>query len=413
MLVFGGVVDYEQHHHKVDSIFYNDLTALDIERRKWFALRIKEKKSGGGRRRRAKSKATDDDEQEEDSIQDEDDNASNSSEIEEEEEIDGNETTNTGWNIDMLRQNMFAFVDGDGNIIYEKIEESDEEGEEKIEKEKEETKEDEEEEEAKEEEEEKEDYKPTSVKKSVDFKQKKITSSSVMMLNSETNSPEAVEREEPLPRINPSLLVHGNMMYLLGGILEVGDREVTMDDFWALDLRKREKWDCLWKGSMHTQVWRGAAHDDDDSYISTGREDDSDDDFSDDEGEGLGVHDIESKKSQRKSKRVGLREEIAKLNETHQLEDSNRTPNTGESLADYYSRTSEYWNVKAAEVVATTSEELSNKELKREGFKLAKDRFEELKPILNRLAELSLESKPDKQDKKSTSDKKSKKSSRR
>ena len=221
------------------------------------------------------------------------------------------------------------------------------------------------------------------VDKDIEPSVKKITKSSVMVLDAETNTPQAVERTEPLPRMNPSLLVNGHMMYVLGGILEVGDREVTLDDFWAVDLRKREKWECIWKGTMHTQVWRGAIHDDDDSYISTGKEDNSDydDDYGSSDEEALEVVGEESpqeKKSKRKSKRSGIREEIAELNETYELSDSNRTPNTGESLADFYSRTSGFWNDKAAEDVAMTNKQLSNKELKREGFKLAKDRFDEL-----------------------------------
>ena len=89
-----------------------------------------------------------------------------------------------------------------------------------------------------------------------------------------------------------------------------------------------------------------------------------------------------------------------------------RTPNVDESLADFYSRTSTFWNTQAAEVVAKTNEELTNKELKREGFKLAKDRFDELKPVLDRLSELSIEAKPEKSDK-SKGDRNNKKSGRR
>lgn len=50
-------------------------------------------------------------------------------------------------------------------------------------------------------------------------------------------------------------------------MLEVGDREVTLDDCWSIDLNKREKWTCISPGQMHRQVWKGV--DDDDSYISS------------------------------------------------------------------------------------------------------------------------------------------------
>lgn len=258
MLVFGGVVDSEQYHHKVDSVFYNDLMAMDIDRRKWFPLRVKNGASQSkGRRRKEK---LDDETKEADEINVED-------EVEEEvlvlndDDIDENDEGQAGWDLDMLRSNMFAFVDGDGNIVYEKIEveedanekmipetvreekmeEDDEEGEEEKEDEKEEEKEEE-----KTNEEEKKAPKPTPLGLEMDGKQ--IVASSVMAINRESDAPEAVERSEPLPRINASVVVRGHALYVFGGILEVGDREVTLDDMWTLDLRKRDAWNCLWSG---------------------------------------------------------------------------------------------------------------------------------------------------------------------
>jgi hypothetical protein len=296
---------------------------------------------------------------------------------------------------------MFAFVDGEGKIVYEKIcDEDDEENNDKDEENEEEEKmeeeeKDETEEEEKEEEKMAEEEKEENLKQPVSMKSqsdpRKITSSSVMVLNETTNTPEAVQRTEPLPRINAATLVHGHVLYVLGGILEVGDREVTLDDMWSLDLRKRDKWECLWKGTMHKQVWRGAIHDDDDSYISTGKEDGSDDesddedDFSEDEDE-----DTAKLKKSSKQKRAGLRHEVAELNEKYGLDDLNRTPNSGETLADFYSRTSDYWNAEAAVEVEGTSDELSKKELKRKGFSLAKERYDDLEPVLSRLADLGI-----------------------
>ncbi|OEU22699.1 hypothetical protein FRACYDRAFT_205433 [Fragilariopsis cylindrus CCMP1102] len=347
MVVFGGVVDHEELNHKVDSVFYNDLMVMDIERRKWFPLRIKKTGDGapGGasenRRRRRKNDGDDEvgnDEEvnkersDELSTVEEDDDSSSSDLEEEIAEDENNETQkNSGWDLSMLRSNMFAFVISDS---------------------------------------------------------KKIIASSVMALNETTNVPEAVQRQDPLPRINAATIVHGNMMYMLGGILEVGDREITLDDMWALDLRKRDQWECLWQGTMHKQVWRGAVHDDDDSYISTGVEDDSDEeDFLSDEN---GEYDEATDLDRKKSKRAGLRHEVTDLNEKYDLGDQNRTPANGESLADFYSRTSDYWNKIAAELIVGVDSELTNKELKRQGFICAKERYEELSPVLDRLAELGI-----------------------
>ena len=119
MIVFGGVIDSEQQQHKVDSVFYNSLLALDIERRKWFPLRVKEKAagSGEGRRRRRKAKDAAEESVPAASTSTDDDNSS-SSDLEEDtsDNEDGDDAEKMGWDLDMLRHNMFAFVDGDGNI---------------------------------------------------------------------------------------------------------------------------------------------------------------------------------------------------------------------------------------------------------------------------------------------------------
>jgi hypothetical protein len=49
----------------------------------------------------------------------------------------------------------------------------------------------------------------------------------------------------PLPRINPALAVRGNTLYVYGGLLEVKDREYTLDDCWALELNTRYVTLCI------------------------------------------------------------------------------------------------------------------------------------------------------------------------
>jgi len=342
-----------------------------------------------------------------------------------------------GWDLEKLRANMFAFVDGDGNIVYERIDEEDEDEQNNKEEQKDDDDEEEEKEEEKEEEEDDKEELVVTVQgnergNNTNEKQSKagtvtlgtgkpaptITSSSVMMLNPETNIPEVVERKDPLPRINASLLTIGHVLYLYGGVLEVGDREVTLDDMWCVDLRRREHWECLWPGTMHKQVWRGALFDDDDSYISsTGKEDvsDEEDDEDDDSlsgGEEAKKESGKEKASGKKSKEAHLRKQEVTHNGSEDdvgQERSRSTPLSGESLTDFYTRTSKYWNQLAADSLGGS--ELSSKDLKREGFKLAQTRFEE---VLQRMGGLSLSSK----EKKTTEDKheskkKSKKSSKK
>ena len=183
--------------------------------------------------------------------------------------------------------------------------------------------------------------------------------------------------------------------------------QVTLDDCWSIDLNKRDKWTCIWPGQMHRQVWKGVDSDND-SYISSDQAGD-DDDESDDgmaefepilEGEPDEEESEEArkkakkaaKKAKEKEKRRGIRHEIAELKEKLGVDEEQRTPLMGESVADFYARTTEYWNVEAANSVgkaaADRGDALSAKELKREGFHLAQARYEELAPILDRLNEL-------------------------
>ena len=93
----------------------------------------------------------------------------------------------------------------------------------------------------------------------------------------------------------------------------------------------------------------------------------------------------------KESRRSGIREEVAELNQKYDLADTNRTPENGETMAEFYSRTSHYWNEQATEQFSgVDSEPLTNKELKRQGFILAKERYESLEHVLERLVELGI-----------------------
>ena len=129
-ILFGGVHDEDGPRNDITSTFYKELYAFDMERRRWFQLKLRDSKAKGGRRRK-KDKTMDvltidDDEEEKEDVNDDEDEF----------------------------EKRFEYVDADGNMAYIDMEESDDEEECK---EKEECKEEfKEEEECKEEEEEKE-----------------------------------------------------------------------------------------------------------------------------------------------------------------------------------------------------------------------------------------------------------------
>lgn len=58
----------------------------------------------------------------------------------------------------------------------------------------------------------------------------------------EASSPPPVE---PCPRSNAMLAVKHGVLYLYGGMFEVGDRQFTLNDLYALDLHKMEEWKVL------------------------------------------------------------------------------------------------------------------------------------------------------------------------
>ena len=313
MLAYGGVFDTEAMHHKLNSIFYNDMYVMDIELRKWFPVNVRGSSDGqkGGRKKDAspatkeKVTTTDQDEREDDLEED----------LINDDEVNVKES---GWNLEKLRSNMFAFVDGDGNLVYERVGESDDEAPRRsaVKEEDDETEEEKEEEKDGDESDSDDEPKVKQASTATDAfglplaAHQGLQNSTVMKLNSRTKQPEAVSRLDPLPRINACVVISANTLFLYGGLLEVGDREITLDDMWMLDLKKRQAWECVWPGTMHKQVWRGAVHDDDDSYYSTDNKTDRIDDFEheDEEEEKAEVEQTGiSKKDQLKSEMYALR----------------------------------------------------------------------------------------------------------
>ncbi|KAH6835865.1 Galactose oxidase/kelch repeat superfamily protein, partial [Perilla frutescens var. hirtella] len=208
----------------------------------------------------------------------------------------------------------------------------------------------------------------------------------------ESDLPEIVK---PCGRINSCTVVGKDTLYLYGGMMEVKDREITLDDLYALNLSKLDEWKCLIPASESEWIEVSDDEDEDDDEDGddseneeSGSEDDSD--KSDDEdgdvemGEAVAIIKGEGKNLRRKEKRG----RIEQIRATLGLSDSQRTPMPGESLKDFYKRTNMYWQMAAYEHTQHTG-----KELRKDGFDLAKSRYKELKPILDELAILEAEQK--------------------
>jgi hypothetical protein len=425
MIVFGGVIDNEGDHHLMESTFYNDLFIFDIECKRWMAVQLVKD-----------DQATKQDEEKDNDEKD------TTVLVVEGEESKNEEVKSNGFSLIELRQDMYAFTDGEGNTVFEDIdgiilneEEEDEDNEVEMDK----------------------DEalllatKPLSITSEIPdntaatrrLKGKKAKGKEVDLTKLPPVLPKI--RETPLPRINCASIVIDNTLYIYGGLVEVGDREVTLDDCWSIDLNKCDKkWTCIYPGRMHKQVWKGVDSDND-SYISSdqGADDDANSDDDDDdvaEFEAILEADAdvdddnveeskeeaekrakkEAKKAKDKEKRRAIRIEVAELKV--QLDDGSKgqkTPIVGESIAEFYARTTQCWDKvvtkSSAEVGQVNStnegESISTKDMiECEGLRLANVRYEEVKQIRERLGMLErLQLECDEKKAKKKSDKKLKK----
>ncbi|XP_051787420.1 kelch domain-containing protein 4 [Erpetoichthys calabaricus] len=124
---------------------------------------------------------------------------------------------------------------------------------------------------------------------------------------------------EPCSRSNAMTTVKHGILYVYGGMFEVGDRQFTLNDFYAIDLNKMDEWKLLVEMDPKTQEWLEESESEEDSNLegATGGneeedEEDSDEDSNDDD-------------------------------EDHPPVES------GEQYSDYLNRTEQYW-IKLAQV---------------------------------------------------------------
>ncbi|XP_044966915.1 kelch domain-containing protein 4 isoform X2 [Hordeum vulgare subsp. vulgare] len=238
----------------------------------------------------------------------------------------------------------------------------------------------------------------------------KVGSSQNSDAMSDSTEQEAIpEAIKPIGRINASMAVGKDTLYLYGGMMEVKDREITLDDLYSLNLSKLDEWKCIIPASE--SEWLEMSDDDDEDEDEDDEDDSGDDAMQTDEDEesdeeaekneavsgAVSLLKGERKKLRRKEKRARIEQIRVILG----LSDSQRTPTPGESLRDFYKRTNMYWQMAAYEHTQHTG-----KELRKDGFDLAETRFKELKPILDELAVLEAEQKAEEEASASTGSKK-------
>ncbi|KAF8947341.1 hypothetical protein BGZ47_009528 [Haplosporangium gracile] len=291
------------------------------------------------------------------------------------------------------------------------------------------------------------------------------------------------EEDEPLmpcPRYNTMLAVQKSTLFIFGGILEIKDREYTLDDFFSLNLDKMNEYICLRASEFESQLWLGEESDDeeegeDDDEDEDEEEDDEDEEGDEEEGEEEEAVVVESSSAAKKEKKSKKEKESSKDDkETDKKEKDKKekkekkekkdkkdkvtaestpsagaldpasadgtsastpvagegegakegeeeavvevvpsqlsgvdlaarlamteeetasTPTIGETLKEFYGRTTEYWVLKAFEDSTKTG-----KALRHDGFLLAEAKFNEWQPILAQMAQMRLDAGLDDED---------------
>ncbi|THU86834.1 hypothetical protein K435DRAFT_970138 [Dendrothele bispora CBS 962.96] len=213
----------------------------------------------------------------------------------------------------------------------------------------------------------------------------------------------------PLPRYNAMLAVLRNTLYIYGGIFEKGSREYTLDDFYSIQLDKMDRFVCLKESGIIIPDGDVESSSDDDDEDD---DDDDDDDYEEDTvvGSTIGEDEVvdygkkidlvleeeeedetEKEDDTKQNAEPDIRSQatafmgVAK-DVTRSPEDILNTPLPGETLTLFYARSREYWTQKAYGMSGN-----KGKQLKREGFGLAEERYASYKPVLEEVEKILAE----------------------
>ncbi|KAH9815522.1 hypothetical protein DFH28DRAFT_1082337 [Melampsora americana] len=186
-----------------------------------------------------------------------------------------------------------------------------------------------------------------------------------------TDNMDDPEKSIPLARYNPMLAVLKNTLYIYGGIFEAGDREYTLQSFYSLALDKLDRYACLRDDDIHEHEWNEEVE----SSDSDDEENEDRDENGSDGSSASSESDTGIKDEERAQEELRARAEafigVSKGAE-RSMDEVMSTPLPGESLKKFYDRSREYWAQKAH----TTSQH-RGKELRRDGFSHAEERYSE------------------------------------
>jgi len=370
LLVFGGVADTETENDVIGE-FFNSLHAFDMDRHRWFELGLRGSVNGGGKkRRRAHGGKTDDGQSSAAASRDDgDDDEEDDSEVEDSADVA----------MGIADDAFYVIVDGK----FVRIDAAEEES---------------------------AAVPPPPVAADAEPTPQPVVAEAPARVAAEAPASSLAVAEAPwggqpcpIPRMATGVAVLGNRLLVLGGTREEGDKTITLDDVWSMDLSKMDAWMELEAGAWKAQTW--AAGNDDDAQSSSsdadGGEGEGDDDDDDDEG-GNGVEEPDEEELAEREERAQhvreMTEQIKAMRDEMHVDDEANTPKPHEELRAFFARTCAFWLSELArkrqvdkQRYGEEPERLSGKELRGEAFKLCRRRFDLLQPLLDLLNALEEE----------------------
>ncbi|GAB1598337.1 kelch domain-containing protein 4-like [Argonauta hians] len=273
---FGGVYDDEENEETINSKFFNDLYSIDLEKAYWNKVTLSEKKSLVEKKRRRKQE----DGSNEDDSSDEESKSEDSTE-KAAADLEHLELTGS----DQAGQMTSTSSDGVFTVTIG----------------------------------------PSSEK----------STSAEQCENTSSDKPDPFM---PSPRMNCLLAVTGGHLYLYGGLFEEGDIQITLSDFYSLDLNKKQKWNTIIEIDAKKLEWEESDSSDNDKE-SDSSDSESDMDVDDDDD----VPDIEDE----------------------------------ESEESYFERTIDYWLQQAKDSAEAENETFSAKQIKKLALRMCQDHLHE------------------------------------
>ncbi|KAF2237507.1 kelch repeat-containing protein [Viridothelium virens] len=183
-----------------------------------------------------------------------------------------------------------------------------------------------------------------------------------------------VSFEMPHIRFNAALTVQDDMLYIFGGTFEKGDAEYTFDEMLSIDLDKLDGVTEIYKRDL--PEWQGSEDEDSDEDDEENEDEDmeDEDDAQEDEASAIPRTPTESSVTEESTTPSMTEEDPI---DSSALTDSKPHPRPFESLKDFFARTSLQWQeiLLSDALRDRENQEKSVKEIKKDAFELAKEKF--------------------------------------